>query len=158
MDADEPLILRLDGGDAGEIFTLQRAAYVSEAILHEDLGLPPFTQTLGELQAELADPAVTALGIRRDGRLVASVRLRVQGEVAELGRLIVAPDLQGQGLGTRLLRAAEADLPETVERVNLFAGEKSVANIRLYEREGFIETHREPAGTYEMVFLSRTRR
>jgi hypothetical protein len=31
-------------GDAGEILTLQRAAYVTEAQAHGDLTLPPLTQ------------------------------------------------------------------------------------------------------------------
>ncbi|MDO5499699.1 MAG: GNAT family N-acetyltransferase [Propionibacteriaceae bacterium] len=153
--ASEHRIDRLSVDDAGEILTLQRAAYVTEAILHENVSLPPLVQTLAELRAELADPDVVPLGIRQDGRLVGSVRVRVRGPVAELGRLIVAPDWQGRGLGTRLLRSVDEVLPSTVDRVELFTGERSAANLRLYEREGFTETGRESAGAYELVFMSR---
>jgi hypothetical protein len=45
----EPLRLRTD--DAGEVLTLQRAAYVTEAQAHRDLLLPPLMQTFAELRA-----------------------------------------------------------------------------------------------------------
>ncbi|WP_244882659.1 GNAT family N-acetyltransferase [Gordonia desulfuricans] len=155
VDNGVPDVVRLGPDDAGEILTLQRAAYVSEAILHDDLTLPPLVQTLDELTAELSDPDVTALGIRRDGRLVAAVRLRTRGDTAELGRLTVVPDLQGNGLGTRLLTAIDDHLPEEIDRVELFTGERSVANIGLYRRLGYIETRRERIGDYHLVFMCR---
>ena len=40
--------------DAGEILTLQRAAYQSEALLYGDPELPPLLQTIDELREELA--------------------------------------------------------------------------------------------------------
>src|SRR4051794_10470375 len=99
---------RLGPADAGELLTLQRAAFVTEAQAHADPFLPPLTQTLAELRAELADTAVIALGVRREARLVGSVRVRVapDGRDADLARLMVAPDEQGTGLGAWLLLAA----------------------------------------------------
>jgi GNAT superfamily N-acetyltransferase len=148
--------LRLTDDDAGELLTLQRAAYVSEALRHDDLRLPPLLETLAELRAELADPAVIVLGVRDGGRLVAAVRLRALGEGrVALGRLTVAPDRQGAGLGTALLRAAEEAWPGTVA-VELFTGELSEPNLRLYRREGYVETHRTPVGRYALVHLTKT--
>ncbi len=69
-------IIVLGGQDAGEILTLQRAAYVTEAQAHDDPRPAAPRQTLAELRAELASADVTALGIRDRGRLVATVRLR----------------------------------------------------------------------------------
>lgn len=132
----------LTGSDAGEVLTLQRASYVTQAQLHDDVRLPPLTQTLAEVHAELTDPGVTALGIRERGRLVAAVRLRDVGAGRlALGRLIVAPDRQGSGLGTRLLREAETAVPGTTV-IDLFTGHRSEANLRLYRREGYLETGR----------------
>ncbi|MGC3994171.1 MAG: GNAT family N-acetyltransferase [Propionicimonas sp.] len=148
-------VIRLGLADAGEVFTLQRAAYVSEAQLYGDPELPPLVQALDDLTSELADPDVIALGIRAGGRLVAAVRLLVRGATAELGRLIVAPDLQGRGLGTRLMEDVDAALPASVRRVELFTGERSTANLRLYRRLGYTEFRRRPAGTYDLVFLER---
>ncbi len=155
MDTEAQGVRRLTASDAGEVLTLQRAAYVSEAIAHDDLALPPLVQTLDDLRAELADENVIGLGIRRGGRLVAAVRLRIRGRLAELGRLTVVPDLQGGGLGSRLLATIDDELPPGVDRVELFTGERSAANLRLYRRMGYVEDRRVNAGAYDLVFLSR---
>ncbi len=150
-------IVGLGVDDAGELLTLQRAAYVTEAQLHQDVSLPALTQSMPEILDELADPAVRAWGIRSGARLVAAMRIRVEGPVAELGRLVVVPDMQGQGLGTRLIDAVDSLLPDMVNRVELFTGEKSVANIRLYQRKGFTEMRRRNVGAYDLAFLARPR-
>jgi len=137
--------------DAGELLTLQRAAYVSEAQLYGDPFLPALTQTLPDLRAELAHPA---LGIRTDGRLVGSVRWRVVGTTAHIGRLVVAPDRQGRGLGTTLLRAAES--ASGAAHFELFTGHRSEANIRLYLREGYAVSRRETLRPgVDLVYLTK---
>lgn len=152
----------LDADDAGEVLTLQRAAYVTEARAHADVDLPPLRQSLPELTAELIDPQVLALGLRdRRGRLVAAVRARTDGttaRVAEIGRLTVVPDRQGQGLGSRLLDALEDRLPAGVTELRLFTGERSEGNLRLYGRLGYVETGRQlTPGGYSLVHLSKPR-
>jgi ribosomal protein S18 acetylase RimI-like enzyme len=150
--------LRLGAGDAGEMLTLQRAAYVTEAQAHDDLNMPPLTQTLDQLRTELADPAVTAWGVRTGGRLVACVRVRLLNLArAEIGRLVVAPDCQGKGLGSGLLLATEARLGNESTVISLFTGERSHANLRLYRRLGYHETVRTSAGSYDLVHLAKTR-
>ena len=156
-------VVRLDESDAGEVLTLQRAAYVTEAQVHRDLDLPPLRQDLPGVAAELADPQVLALGVRdAEGRLVAAVRARRVSDQrqtwAEIGRLTVAPDRQGQGLGSDLLGTLEARLPGEVAELRLFTGEHSHAALRLYRRLGFVETARQsvPAG-YDLVHLCKAR-
>lgn len=153
----EPLSLAV--ADAGEVLTLQRAAYVTEARAHGDLALPPLTQTFDELRAELSDPSCAAWGFREAGRLVASVRVhRVDAETAEMGRLVVAPDRQGNGLGSALLTAAEQRTSPEITTARLFTGEHSQANLRLYRRLGYRETHRTAGGEYQMVHLAKALR
>jgi hypothetical protein len=50
---DELSIEPMRASDAGEILTVQRAAFVSEAIIYGDARMPPLVQTLDELKAEL---------------------------------------------------------------------------------------------------------
>jgi hypothetical protein len=64
-------LAELTPGDAGQVLTLQRAAFVTEARAHRDHLLPPLTQTLADLQAELREPSCPGWGIREAGRLVA---------------------------------------------------------------------------------------
>jgi GNAT superfamily N-acetyltransferase len=144
--------------DAGEVLTLQRAAFVQEAQIYGTPQLPPLTQTLEELEAELAEN----LGcVAVDGtRIVGAVRARRDGELLLVGRLTIAPDQQGRGIGTRLLAAVEergAALGAT--EAELFTGSLSEANLRLYLREGYVETQRVPGDDgIEQVFLRKALR
>lgn len=153
-------MVRSAAEDAGELLTLQRAAYVTEAQAHGDLLLPPLTQSLSDVVAELSNPRVTAIGIRVEtARLVAAVRVAESSDdpsAVEVGRLVIAPDMQGRGLGTRLLVLVESGLPASIARLVLFTGEHSTGNIGLYCRLGYRETHRqETSGGYALIHLSK---
>ncbi|WP_372670344.1 GNAT family N-acetyltransferase [Amycolatopsis kentuckyensis] len=147
-------VIRLGVADAGEVLTLQRAAYVTEARAHDDWDLPPLLETLEETRAALTG---LSWGIREAGRLVASVRLTVTGSVAVIGRLVVAPDRQGFGLGGSLLLAVEAVAPPEVTLFRLFTGSKSVGPLHLYAKHGYRETHRTPENNHELVHLEKAR-
>lgn len=139
--------------DAGEVLTLQRAAFVQEALIYDAVDMPPLTQTLDEVRAELEDN----LGcVALDGeRIVGCVRARVDGDLLLIGRIAIAPDQQGSGLGTALLSAVEErGLEAGATTAELFTGSLSEANLRLYEREGYEESERVPGddGTAQ-VFL-----
>ncbi|WIV60501.1 GNAT family N-acetyltransferase [Amycolatopsis nalaikhensis] len=147
--------LRLGVADAGEVLTLQRAAYVTEARAHDDWDLPPLLETLDEARAALE--SCLSWGFREHGRLVASVRLTVSGAVGMVGRLVVAPDRQGQGLGRALLLAAEGLAPPEVTVFRLFTGSKSVGPQAMYRKLGYRETHRTPENNHELVHFEKAR-
>ncbi|MCW2637404.1 MAG: GCN5-related N-acetyltransferase [Blastococcus sp.] len=142
----------LTAADAGELLTLQRAAFVTEAQLYDDVRLPALVQSLDELRAELA--IGRALGVRLGGRVVGAVRTRQDDAVLHVNRLTVAPDLQGRGLGSQLLAAAETGTDATEAR--LFTGHRSAGNLRLYERFGYVEDRREVVHAgLTLVYLSK---
>jgi len=69
---------------AGELLTVQRAAYVTEARLYDDVRLPALEQTLDQLVEELAVSACTAA--YAGARLVGAVRSReVEGVLPSVG-------------------------------------------------------------------------
>ena len=68
-------------------------------------------------------------------RFVGAVRGVVDGSVCHVGRLVVAPDLQGRGIGRRLLLAIEQHAPAS--RFTLFTGHRSVGNLGLYRSVGY---------------------
>lgn len=127
-------ITSADPVDAPEILALQRLAYQTEAELYHDFAIPPLTQTIENLQAEFAQQ--TILRATHDGRIVGSVRAFLEEATCHIGRLIVHPDLQRQGIGTQLMQAIEAAFPDA-RQFELFTGHMSEANLRLYTRLGY---------------------
>jgi tRNA (guanine37-N1)-methyltransferase len=90
---------------------------------------------------------------RTSGRLVGSVRTEERADELRISRLMVAPDLQGRGLGARLLRLAEESAPSGIRTLSLVAGARSADNIRRYRKAGYRPAPGEPAvpGTVELV-------
>nr|WP_218886409.1 GNAT family N-acetyltransferase [Kineococcus aurantiacus] len=129
------MIERALDGDAGELLTVQRAAFVGEAQRYGDPFLPPLREDLDAVRAAVA--AQVVLVAREGTRLVGSVRVRVQDRVGHVGRLAVAPDRQRRGIGTALLTALEDAVPQGVRELRLFTGGDSAENIARYERAGY---------------------
>ncbi len=124
-------------GHAGEVMTLQRAAYLQEARRYGAWDLPPLVETLDGIRDHLGD-GTPALGAFDGTRLVGAVRSRVDGDRMEVARLCVAPDAQGGGIGRKLLQAISAEAPEGVDVVWLFTGAESDDNLGFYESAGFV--------------------
>ena len=122
--------------DAGELFTLQRAAFVAEGRINDSYDIPPLTQTLDELAASLRTPG-TVLVARVGSRIVGTVRgtLRDDG-TWWVSRLMVAPDQQRRGLGSALLRQILEAAPPGAP-AGLLTGAASRRNVDLYRRFGF---------------------
>lgn len=136
MTADDGELRPAVAADAGELFTLTRACWLSEVLVNPDIDIPAVSETFAEQQAALASWQTWVL--RRDHRLVGSVRGRPTGDgVWEIGRLMVAPDLQGRGLGRRLLEHAEAIAPADTRLFELVTGAGSATNLRRYRRAGY---------------------
>ncbi|MFF5181304.1 GNAT family N-acetyltransferase [Micromonospora sp. NPDC000316] len=151
----EASIVPAGAADAGEILTVQRAAYLTEAQHYSDPFLPPLTETLDEVRAAVTGPA-TVLAARLGHRLVGSVRAHLDGDTAHIGRLSVAPDQQGQGIGGRLLAAIEATCPPEVALFTLFTGADSARNLRLYQRHGYrVVAHRPDPNGIQLAVLEK---
>ena len=121
--------------DCPELLVLQRCCWVQEAILNDTLDIPALHETLEDVRDWTKTWSVWVL--RQEHRLVGAVRARLEGDSWELGRLMVAPDLAGRGLGRRLLAHAEAQAPGEALRFVLFTGARSARNITMYQRAGY---------------------
>lgn len=122
-------------GDAAELLTLQRACWVQEALANDSLDIPALHESLADVEESIAtwDTYV----VRSAGRLVGAVRGRLDGDAWDIGRLMVAPDLQGRGLGRVLLEHIQAVAPAQASTYSLFTGAASARNQRLYKKAGF---------------------
>jgi tRNA (guanine37-N1)-methyltransferase len=121
--------------DVPELHTLQLACWVQE--MHDNPGveIPPLHESLEDTVRALETHDVYV--VRSAGRLVGSVRARLEGVVWEIGRLMTAPDMRGRGLGRQLLDHIQAVAPAGARTDRLFTGAKSERNQKMYKKAGF---------------------
>lgn len=124
--------------DAGELYTLQRACWLQELEANPGVAIPALGESLDDVRRWLGEWTVRVARDPATGRLVGAVRGRVDdsGEW-DIGRVMVAPDLQGRGLGRGLLALVESLAPAEVTTYVLFTGATSTANQRMYRKAGF---------------------
>lgn len=145
-------ILKASLVDAEQILALQKEAYYSEAELNNDFSIPPLTQTLEQLYAEFAIKEILKVVV--DGEIVGSGQVKLDNGTALIGRIIVRPDLWGQGIGSRILQALESVFPKA-KRFELFTGAQSVKNIVLYKKRGYIEYKEAHLVKTKIIFLEK---
>jgi tRNA (guanine37-N1)-methyltransferase len=121
--------------DAGELYALQLACWVQEQHDNPGVEIPALHESLDDVREWLGH--WTVLALRREGRLIGAARARREGDAWDIGRLMVAPDLQGQGLGRLLLEEIERAAPDDLASYSLFTGAGSLRNQRMYKRAGY---------------------
>ena len=126
--------------DAEEILKLQKHAYISEAEIYNDYTIQPLTQTLESIQADFKNQLFLKASI--NGVIVGSVRGYIKDDTCHIGRLIVHPDYQNRGIGSRLMKEIEEYFNQA-KRYVLFTGHRSERNLRLYHRLGYQPYQRE---------------
>lgn len=133
--ADGTPIVRAVPADAAEILTLQRACWLQEAMANDTFDIPALHESYDDVRAGLE--AWDTWVVRRSGRLVGSVRGRLDGDRWDIGRVMVAPDLQGSGLGRELLEHIQRVAVPAASSYVLFTGAASERNQRMYRKAGF---------------------
>ncbi len=144
--------------DAGEILTLQRACWLDEAQANAALDIPPLQESYDDVAAGLA--TYTTWVLRVGGRLVGSVRAHSEPDGTWfVGRLMVAPDLRGHGLGRWMLERIEDQAPPDAPGFALITGAGSERNLRRYRRAGYRRDRPDrPADDPRAVRLAKRRR
>jgi GNAT superfamily N-acetyltransferase len=147
------IITQATAEDAEEILDLQKLAYQSEAAIYQDYSIPPLTQTLAEIKADLQSQHF--LKAVAEGRIVGSVRAYMEQGTCFIGRLIVHPAHQNRGLGTELMSGIEECFPDA-KRYDLFTGHRSERNRYLYQKLGYRRFRDEMVSEkLTMVFLEK---
>ncbi|MCL2874134.1 MAG: GNAT family N-acetyltransferase [Defluviitaleaceae bacterium] len=148
-------IARAEIHDLPDILSLQHLAYQSEAELVGDYLIPPLTQTLEGITEDFKNGLI--LKVVENNEIIGSVRMRFFENTLYIGRLIVAPTNQNQGIGTALLLAVEELYPDV--RLELFTSDKSNKNLSLYTKNGYKEFKRKKLNeNINFVYLEKYRK
>ena len=131
---DDINIERAGFDDLSDILNLQKIAFISEAELYDDYNIEPLNQTLDSIQNDFK--VYLYLIAKHNNQIIGSVKARETGDFCWIGRLIVNPEYQNNGIGRMLLTEIQG-LFSTTQRYMLCTGFRSTKNIRLYESLGF---------------------
>ena len=138
-----------DKGDLSEILDLQYLAYQSEARLFDNEDIPPLKQTLSDVENEY-QRGIILKALDEDGVIIGSVRAFCDNGTVYIGKLMVHPSKQGQGIGTQLLLEMEKQYLK--QRYELFTSSRSEKNIVLYKKLGY-KVFKEEQLTEELRFV-----
>lgn len=143
------IIKEAEISDLREILELQYLAYQSEAKLFNDPDIPPLKQTLSDVEIEFRE-GIILKALDENNIILGSVRAYCDNKTLHIGKLMVHPKWQRQGIGTKLLLDIEKRFPEY--RYELFTSTKSEKNIALYKRLGY-SIFNEKRVTEELSFV-----
>lgn len=147
---NDTIIDDADAIDLPAILELQKLCYRENAERYDDFSIAPFIQTLAGLEDDFKRCVI--LKLEAGFIIIGSVRAFEKDGSVHIGRLIVHPDFQNQGLGTRLMREIENRFPRA-RRFELFTGIKDEKNIHLYEKLGYKKIDEKPKE--HLVFLEK---
>lgn len=122
-------------------------------VIHEAFSARPALQPPAEALGDTVDDVEAAIRagqgvvVERDGRIVAGLLVGIDGDVATLRRVSVAPSEAGTGIGVEMIMAtliALADLGCT--RVEIAARRELPRTVSWWERAGFVKLDETPTG------------
>jgi len=121
--------------DVGEVLTLQRAAFASLQRENPTVPVDELTETTADIR-RWSEEGVTLVATSA-GRLVGFAWGKSREERWRIARVGVAPDLQGSGVGRRLVSALEGLAPAGSRGFEVMTGAASKGNQRFYRRLGY---------------------
>lgn len=133
-DQDELTIRAAAASDSGSLVSLINSAFAIEKFLEGE-------RTNEEQLRQMMQKGQFLLSCDASGKLIASVYVEVRGARGYFGMLSVNPEYQGNGLGTKMVRAAE----EYCRGKGCSAMDLTVLSLRselppLYRKLGYLET------------------
>ena len=128
------IIIKAEKEDLQKILDLQYLAYQSEARLFDNQDIPPLKQTLADVENEYQKGMILK-ALDEGETIIGSVRAFCDSGTVYIGKLMVHPSKQGQGIGTKLLLEMEKQCQN--QRYELFTSSRSERNIELYKKLGY---------------------
>lgn len=141
--------------DAGAILELQKIAFYQRGLDYNNMNLKPLVESLDEYKQAFSK--YTCLKAVVDGRIVGSVRASESDGTCYISRLIVHPEYQGRGIGSKLMFEMEKLFRKTVKRFELFTGGRDHRNILTYRNLGYTVFRSSYDGEVPIVYLEKKR-
>ena len=153
IDTEKTKISLAELTDLDKILELQKEAYFQEAEIYNDFNIQPLTQDIDSLKSEWQKGIV--IKAEKNEQIVGSVRAEMVNNVCKIGKLIVKPDYQNQGIGKQLLKEIEK-LFDNCSVYELFTGFKSEKNLAIYRKLGYKDCKEEQINeNLKLIYLQK---
>ena len=123
-----------DVKDVPQLYSLQLTAFESEAEMIGSRDVPALLETQEANSADFANWTTLKL-VTPTGEIIGAIRYRPDGDLIEVGRLMVHPNYRRLGLAQRMIAEMDRAYPQKTKE--LYTCTKSWINIRLYEKMGY---------------------
>jgi GNAT superfamily N-acetyltransferase len=122
----------------------------------------PYIPRIGREPGPMTDDYVALIQaqrvqvLERDGAIDGLLVLIPEEDALLLDNVAVSPSAQGLGLGRQLLAIAEQTaLQKGYTSIRLYTNEAMVENLAIYQRLGYVESHRAEEKGLRRVFMSK---
>ncbi|MFS2155971.1 GNAT family N-acetyltransferase [Pseudomonas sp. Pseusp122] len=122
----------------------------------------PYIPRIGREPGPMTDDYVALIQaqqvqvLERDGAIDGLLVLIPEEDALLLDNVAVSPSAQGLGLGRKLLAIAEQTaLQKGYTSIRLYTNEAMVENLAIYQRLGYVESHRAEEKGLRRVFMSK---
>ena len=122
--------------DLQAVLSLQKTAFMEVAKQMNNYNLPPLLQTIQDIRNDF-NTCIILKYIISDGQIIGSIRCSIYDDnTCHIGKLIVHPDYQRQGIGKVLMSEIEKYFP-SCSKFALFTGEETPNTLYLYTKIGY---------------------
>ena len=142
--------------DLAAILGVQHRAFgrVADGLGIPAENLPPLGETVDDLASLLSEGTRFFVAEEVGGRVVGSVRGRLEHGVVEIGRLVVEDGWQRRGVATAVMDLLEESFTDA-ERFELFTGAEAREPLALYAKRGYVPARSETVRGVELVWLEK---
>lgn len=129
-------IERVRESDLQALLSLQKAAFMEVARQMDNYDIPPLSQTIQDIRKDF-ETCVILKYTSFENRIIGSVRGHIDGDnICHIGKLIVHPCFQNQGIGKALMYEIEKYFP-SCSKFTLFTGDETPNTLYLYTKVGY---------------------
>lgn len=147
-------IQRANVTDLEEILSLQKVAFMEVAKLMENYEIPPLLQTIQDLRNDF-EQCIILKYISSNNQIIGSVRGNIyNGTDCYIGKLIVHPDFQNQGIGKALMYEIEKYFP-ACHKFTLFTGEETPNTLCLYRKVGYQVMYTKEVNGLNLIYMEK---
>lgn len=147
-------IERVQEHDLQAVLSLQKAAFMEVAKRMNNYDIPPLLQTIQDVRADF-DACIILKYTSSENQLIGSIRGNVyDGNSCHIGKLIVHPDFQNQGIGKALMYEIEKYFTSCM-KFTLFTGEETPNTLYLYTKVGYRVVYRKKIDGINLIHMEK---